>query len=300
MPELRNHLGRFLFSGDDIQSRVGSLSGGEQARVALAKITLQRANLLLLDEPTNHLDLESREVLEEAIEGYQGTVILISHDRAFLSGTATRVWAWTDGRFEDYPGGFDDWQAWSARRKEASAPAPAAPRPSPMPRGDAPREARALQERAAPPPDRARAAGGAHPRHRGAHGRDRGRPRRPRPLRLRRRHRHPPRPHRRARHPRRRAGAGLRSVGADGRGAVGGVAFVRLRRYNGGFTFFGRPYLTRPDGEQIRKAGGETARGDSDANFTFSDLAVHTSCILDSLSESMAVITCTAVRSYQE
>ncbi|MBD0319897.1 MAG: ABC-F family ATP-binding cassette domain-containing protein, partial [Gemmatimonadetes bacterium] len=87
-------------SGDDIESRVGSLSGGEQARVAQAKITLQRANQQQLDEPTNHLDLERREVLEEAIEGYQGTVILISHDRAFLSGTATRIWAWTDGRFE--------------------------------------------------------------------------------------------------------------------------------------------------------------------------------------------------------
>lgn len=129
MPELRNHLGRFLFSGDDIQSRVGSLSGGEQARVALAKITLQRANLLLLDEPTNHLDLESREVLEEAIEGYEGTVILISHDRAFLAGTATRVWSWNDGRFEDYPGGFDDWQAWSDRRRREAAATAVAARP---------------------------------------------------------------------------------------------------------------------------------------------------------------------------
>ncbi|HSU15236.1 ABC-F family ATP-binding cassette domain-containing protein [Longimicrobium sp.] len=125
MPELRGHLGRFLFSGDDIQARIGSLSGGEQARVALAKITLQRANLLLLDEPTNHLDLESREVLEEAIEGYDGTVILISHDRAFLSATSTRVWSWTDGRFEDYPGGFDDWQDWVARRQAGASEAAA-------------------------------------------------------------------------------------------------------------------------------------------------------------------------------
>ncbi|HYH79651.1 MAG TPA: ABC-F family ATP-binding cassette domain-containing protein, partial [Longimicrobium sp.] len=109
MPELRGHLGRFLFSGDDIQARIGDLSGGEQARVALAKITLQRANLLLLDEPTNHLDIESREVLEEALEGYDGTVILISHDRAMLSATSTRVWAWEDGRFVDYPGTFDEW-----------------------------------------------------------------------------------------------------------------------------------------------------------------------------------------------
>jgi len=126
MTELRGHLGRFLFSGDDIEARVGDLSGGEQARVALAKITLQRANLLLLDEPTNHLDLESREVLEEAIEGYEGTVILISHDRAFLSGTATRVWSWVEGKFEDYPGGFDDWQEWAARRQAGASAAAAA------------------------------------------------------------------------------------------------------------------------------------------------------------------------------
>jgi ATP-binding cassette subfamily F protein 3 len=126
MQELRDHLARFLFSGDDIEAKVGGLSGGEQARVALARITLQRANLLLLDEPTNHLDLESREVLEEALQSYEGTVILISHDRAFLSGTATRVWSWADGKFEDYPGGYDDWHEWRARRQaEASTAAKA-------------------------------------------------------------------------------------------------------------------------------------------------------------------------------
>ncbi|HEX2079229.1 MAG TPA: ABC-F family ATP-binding cassette domain-containing protein [Longimicrobium sp.] len=119
--ELRNHLGRFLFSGDEQEARVGDLSGGEQARVALARITLQKANLLLLDEPTNHLDIESREVLEEALDGYDGTVILISHDRAVLSAVATRVWAYEDGRFVDYPGGFDEWLDWSARRKAESA-----------------------------------------------------------------------------------------------------------------------------------------------------------------------------------
>ncbi|HEU4882632.1 MAG TPA: ABC-F family ATP-binding cassette domain-containing protein [Longimicrobium sp.] len=120
-PELRTHLGRFLFTGDEQEARVGDLSGGEQARVALAKITLQKANLLLLDEPTNHLDIESREVLEEALDGYEGTVILISHDRATLSAVSTRVWAYEDGRFVDYPGGYDDWLDWSARRKAESA-----------------------------------------------------------------------------------------------------------------------------------------------------------------------------------
>ena len=119
--ELRSHLGRFLFSGDEQEARVGDLSGGEQARVALARITLQKANLLLLDEPTNHLDIESREVLEEALDGYDGTVILISHDRAMLSAVSTRVWAWEDGRFVDYPGTFDEWLEWSARRKAESA-----------------------------------------------------------------------------------------------------------------------------------------------------------------------------------
>jgi ATP-binding cassette, subfamily F, member 3 len=133
-PELRSHLGRFLFSGDEQEARVGDLSGGEQARVALARITLQKANLLLLDEPTNHLDIESREVLEEALEGYDGTVILISHDRAMLSAVSTRVWAWEDGRFVDYPGSFDEWMEWSTRRKaEAAATATLARAAEPKP-----------------------------------------------------------------------------------------------------------------------------------------------------------------------
>ncbi|HET6232516.1 MAG TPA: ABC-F family ATP-binding cassette domain-containing protein [Longimicrobiaceae bacterium] len=118
LPELRSHLGRFLFSGDDIESLVGGLSGGEQARVALAKITLQKVNLLLLDEPTNHLDLESREVLEEALEGFDGTMILISHDRAFLSATATRVWSFENGAFHDFAGTFDEWM--EAKERSAS------------------------------------------------------------------------------------------------------------------------------------------------------------------------------------
>jgi len=122
MEPLRDHLARFLFRKDEIEARVGDLSGGEQARVALAKITLQKVNLLLLDEPTNHLDIESREVLEDALENFEGTVVLISHDRALLSTLATRVWHLEDGRFADFDGGFDEWQE---RRRDAGAGAAA-------------------------------------------------------------------------------------------------------------------------------------------------------------------------------
>ncbi len=124
MGELRDHLARFLFRKDEIEARVGDLSGGEQARVALAKITLQRVNLLLMDEPTNHLDIESREVLEDALENFEGTVVLISHDRALLSNVATRIWNVENGRIADFAGGFDEWQE---RQRELSAGGAAAP-----------------------------------------------------------------------------------------------------------------------------------------------------------------------------
>ncbi len=136
MPELRDHCARFLFTKEDIEARVGDLSGGEQARVALAKITLQKVNFLLLDEPTNHLDIESREVLEDALENFEGTVLLISHDRALLSTLATRVWNVEDGRITDFDGTFDEWQE---KRKSAPKPEPAtqaassAPKPSAAP-----------------------------------------------------------------------------------------------------------------------------------------------------------------------
>ncbi len=130
MGELRDHLARFLFRKDEIEAHVGDLSGGEQARVALAKITLQRVNLLLLDEPTNHLDIESREVLEEALESFEGTVVLISHDRAFLANVATRIWNVENGRIADFAGGFDEWQE---RQRELAAGVSAAPSRSTAP-----------------------------------------------------------------------------------------------------------------------------------------------------------------------
>ena len=101
---VQNHLGAFGFSGDEVFRNTRTLSGGERARMALALIVLQRANLLILDEPTNHLDVESIEALEDAIEEYEGTVLLVSHDRALLRELSTRVWAFENGKMQDFGG----------------------------------------------------------------------------------------------------------------------------------------------------------------------------------------------------
>jgi ATP-binding cassette subfamily F protein 3 len=118
---IQGHLGRFGFSGDSVLRKTGTLSGGERARVALAMIMLSGANLLLFDEPTNHLDVESIEALEDAIDAYNGTVILVSHDRALLRALTTRVWVLHQGRITDYPGGFEEWETASAERAHAAA-----------------------------------------------------------------------------------------------------------------------------------------------------------------------------------
>jgi len=114
--QLQGHLGAFGFSGDEVLREIGTLSGGERARVALALIALTRANLLVLDEPTNHLDVENIEVLEDALDDYEGTVLLVSHDRAFLREVATRVWAFEGSRLVDFDGPFTEWEADRARR----------------------------------------------------------------------------------------------------------------------------------------------------------------------------------------
>src|SRR5688572_15602395 len=113
--QVQNHLGAFGFSGDDVFREIGSLSGGERARVALALISLTRANLLVLDEPTNHLDVENIEVLEDALGDYEGTVLLVSHDRAFLREVATRVWAFNGTRLVDFDGPFTEWETVAKR-----------------------------------------------------------------------------------------------------------------------------------------------------------------------------------------
>jgi ABC-type multidrug transport system ATPase subunit len=98
-----------LFEKDDVKKRLGSLSGGEAARLVFAKLTLQRPNVLVLDEPTNHLDLESIEALVEGLGSYQGTIILVSHDRWFISQLATRIVDIQPGRIVDYQGTYEEY-----------------------------------------------------------------------------------------------------------------------------------------------------------------------------------------------
>jgi len=118
---VQGHLGRFGFSGDEAQRRPESLSGGERARVALAMLVLSQPNLLVLDEPTNHLDVESIEALEDAIESYEGTIVLVSHDRALLRSVVDRVWVLNHAHITDYDGSFTEWEEVSRERAHAAA-----------------------------------------------------------------------------------------------------------------------------------------------------------------------------------
>ena len=105
--KVRNVLAAFLFTGDEVYKRIQDLSGGEQGRVSLAKLMLSDANFLILDEPTNHLDIQGKEVLEEAIRNYEGTVLYVSHDRYFINKTATRIIELFSNRFDNYIGNYD-------------------------------------------------------------------------------------------------------------------------------------------------------------------------------------------------
>lgn len=125
--ELRTLLGCFLFSGDDADKKIRVLSGGEKARVALAKTIVSKANFLMLDEPTNHLDLHSVELLIEALNKYEGSLILVSHDRYFISKTANKIWEIEDGKIREFKGGYEEYVEWKARmnsRQPVPAPEP--------------------------------------------------------------------------------------------------------------------------------------------------------------------------------
>ena len=134
--EYRSLLGAFLFHGEDVDKKIKILSGGEKARVALAKTIVSKANFLLLDEPTNHLDIHSVELLVESLNKYEGTIILVSHDRYFISKAANKIWEIIDGRIKEFKGTYAEWVEWNERmaakngaqkkeEKQKTAPAPA-------------------------------------------------------------------------------------------------------------------------------------------------------------------------------
>lgn len=119
--ELRTLLGCFLFSGDDADKKIKVLSGGEKARVALAKTMVSKANFLMLDEPTNHLDMHSCDLLIDALKKYEGSLILVSHDRYFISKTANKIWEIVDHKIKEFKGGYDEWVQWKERMQKADA-----------------------------------------------------------------------------------------------------------------------------------------------------------------------------------
>lgn len=119
--ELRSLLGAFLFSGDTVEKKVKVLSGGEKARVALAKTIASKANFLMLDEPTNHLDIHSVDLLVEALNKYEGSLILVSHDRYFISRIANKIWEIDDQKIREFKGTYAEWEDWKERKLKADA-----------------------------------------------------------------------------------------------------------------------------------------------------------------------------------
>jgi len=119
--ELRSLLGAFLFSGDTVEKKVKVLSGGEKARVALAKTIASKANFLMLDEPTNHLDIHSVDLLVESLKKYEGSLILVSHDRYFISRLANKIWEIEDFKIREFKGSYAEWEDWKERRAKAEA-----------------------------------------------------------------------------------------------------------------------------------------------------------------------------------
>ena len=157
---VRSVLGAFLFSDDDVDKKIGVLSGGERARVALARLLIKPGNLLLMDEPTNHLDLASAEALAASLQEYDGTLVLVSHNRSFVRRLATRIWNVADGTVETYPGTLDEYMDSCRLRQESSdggatAAAPASA-PVAMPTRARPTARPAAPQPSSPPPAPAR------------------------------------------------------------------------------------------------------------------------------------------------
>ncbi|MBK7123790.1 MAG: ATP-binding cassette domain-containing protein [Chitinophagaceae bacterium] len=119
--ELRSLLGAFLFSGDTVEKKIKVLSGGEKARVALAKTIASKANFLMLDEPTNHLDIHSVDLLVEALNKYEGTIVLVSHDRYFISRIANKIWDIEDHKIREFKGSYTEYEEWKERKEKADA-----------------------------------------------------------------------------------------------------------------------------------------------------------------------------------
>ena len=118
--ELRSLLGCFLFSGDDVDKKIKVLSGGEKARVALAKTIVSKANFLMLDEPTNHLDIHSVDLLIGALNNYEGSIVFVSHDRHFVSKIANKIWEIEDHKIVEFKGSYAEWEDWKERRLAAA------------------------------------------------------------------------------------------------------------------------------------------------------------------------------------
>ncbi|MGM9935914.1 MAG: ATP-binding cassette domain-containing protein, partial [Candidatus Ornithomonoglobus sp.] len=118
--QIRNALAVFLFKGEDVFKEIKKLSGGERARVELAKLMLRPVNFLIMDEPTNHLDIDSREALEGALADYDGTMLMVSHDRYFINKLADRILYMTENGFESYIGGYDDYLEKKSQQKQVA------------------------------------------------------------------------------------------------------------------------------------------------------------------------------------
>ena len=147
----RNFLGRFRFTGDDGFKKVKGLSGGERNRLTLAKMMLRPRNLLALDEPTNHLDIPAEEVLEEALDAYEGTVIVVSHDRYFLDRVVTKIVHVHDGRAEEHVGNYSEWKAREKRSRRWPRPPKRSRTRSPIPRRNASKSARRRRRKSGKP-----------------------------------------------------------------------------------------------------------------------------------------------------